>query len=90
MNNLQFPSQHLSKNVKEWSEKHNLCQKTIRRDFKDLGLSKTRAQYEQDAKTRRETAYNLRQQGLKYRVIAEMLSISTDNAKKLVRRHHCE
>lgn len=84
---MNFPSQHLKANVKEWAAKKNLSEVTIRRDFKELGLTKTRNQYEEDAKIRRETAYNLRQQGLKFKQIAEMLNISVNNAQQLVRRH---
>lgn len=84
---MNFPSQHLKANVKEWAEKKNLSETTIRRDFKELGLTKSREQYERDAYTRRETAYNLRQQGLKFKEIAETLGISINNAQQLVRRH---
>lgn len=84
---MNFPSQHLKANVKEWAAKKNLSEVTIRRDFKELGLTKTREQYEQDAQVRRKTAYDLRQQGLKFKEIAAMLNITVNNAQQLVRRH---
>lgn len=84
---MNFPSQHLKANVKEWAAKKNLSEVTIRRDFKELGLTKTRQQYEEDAQVRRKTAYDLRQQGLKFKEIAELLNISVNNAQQLVRRH---
>lgn len=84
---MNFPSQHLKANVKEWAAKKNLSEVTIRRDFKELGLTKTREQYEEDAQVRRKTAYDLRQKGLKFKEIAELLNISVNNAQQLVRRH---
>ncbi|UXN35799.1 sigma-70 region 4 domain-containing protein (plasmid) [Avibacterium paragallinarum] len=83
---MNFPNQYLKANVKEWAKKKGLSEVTIRRDFKELGLSKTREQYEKDAQIRREMAYKLRQQGLKYREIAETLGVSVNNAQQLVRR----
>lgn len=85
--NLNFPSQYLSQSVKEWAKKKNVCEKTVRRDFKQLGLTKTREQYLKDAQTRRETAFKLRKDGLKYKEIANILDITESNAKMLVRRY---
>lgn len=84
---MNFPNQQLSQNVKMWAKKKGVSERTVRRDFKELGLTKTREQYLQDAKTRREIAYNLRQNGLKFREIAELLDITINNAQQLVRRY---
>lgn len=84
---MNFPSQHLKMSIKDVAKKFNVSDKTAQKYLKEVGASKSREQYEQDAKTRRETAYNLRQQGLKFKEIAEMLNISVNNAQQLVRRH---
>lgn len=84
---MNFPNQQLSQNVKMWAKKKGVSERTVRRDFKELGLTKTREQYLQDAKTRRKIAYNLRQNGLKFREIAELLDITINNAQQLVRRY---
>lgn len=55
---------------------------------KEMGFSKTRDQYLADANTRRETVWQLRQQGLKFREIAELLNISVNNAQQLARRYN--
>ena len=89
---MNFPSQHLKTStkftVKEWAQKKEVCERTVRRDFERLGLTKSREQCEAEAHIRRETAYNLRQQGLKYKEIAEQLGISVNNAQQLVRRYN--
>lgn len=87
MSNIHFPTQRLSKNVKYWAEKKNISEKTVRRDFKELGLTKTREQFEADAKIRREMAFNLRQTGLKWKEVGEKLGVSEANAMMLARRH---
>lgn len=76
-----------SKPLSEMAKKYGISLRTAQRIAKEYGISKTREQYEKDAKTRRETAYNLRQQGLKYKEIAETLGITVNNAKTLVRRY---
>lgn len=85
--NLNFPSQHLRQSVKNWAKKKNVCEKTVRNDFKKLGLTKTREKYLKDAQIRRETAFKLRKDGLKYKEIASVLNITESNAKMLVKRH---
>lgn len=84
---MNFPQQNRKFNNTELAKKYNVSVKTIKTHLKEMGVSKTREQYEQDAQKRRETAYNLRQSGLKFREIAKMLNISTNNAQQLVRRY---
>lgn len=84
---MNFPSQTHKKPLSEMAKKYNRSLRTMEKWAKETGLSKTRSQYEQDAQIRRETAYNLRQQGLKFREIAEQLNISVNNAQQLVRRY---
>lgn len=71
----------------ELAKKYNRSTSTMYRWARETGLSKPRKKYEEDAKKRREIAYNLRQQGLKFREIAETLGISVNNAQQLVRRY---
>lgn len=84
---MNFPNQNHNKPLRELAEKYNISQTSAYRIAKELGKVKSREQYEQDAKIRRETAYNLRQQGLKFKEIADILEISINNAQQLVRRH---
>ncbi|STP00275.1 hypothetical protein [Haemophilus parainfluenzae] len=87
MNYSEFPNQFLKKSIRNVAKKFNVSERTARRYLKEVGASKTREQYEIDAQKRRETAYNLRQKGLKFREIAEILNISINNAQQLVRRY---
>lgn len=84
---VNFPSQHSEHQVKELAQKMGISEKTVRRDLKETGLAKTRKEYLKNAQTRRETAFNLRQQGMKYKEIARKLKITINNAQQLVRRH---
>lgn len=84
---MNFPNQHLKMSIKDVAKKFNVSEKTAQKYLKEIGASKTRERYEEDAKIRRETAYKLRQQGLKFKEIAETLGISVNNAQQLVRRH---
>lgn len=84
---MNFPKQCHKIPVSKLAKKYGKSISAMERLVKCAGLTKTREQYEQDAQVRRETAYNLRQQGLKYREIGEMLGISTQNAQMLVRRY---
>lgn len=84
---MNFPSQLHKKPLSELAKKYNRSIKTMERWAKETGLSKTRQQYEKDARIRRETAYQLRQQGLKFKDIAKQLNISMNNAQQLVRRY---
>lgn len=74
-------------NISQFARKHNISRDTARKIAKEFGATKTREQYLKDANTRRETAYKLRQQGLKYKEIGEKLGITTQNAQMLVRRY---
>lgn len=85
---MNFPNQHLKKSIKEVAQLCQVSERTAKRYLRELGESKSREQYEADAQIRRETAYNLRQQGLKFREIAEQLGISVNNAQQLVRRYN--
>lgn len=73
--------------IKQVAQKFNVSERTAKTYLREIGASKTREKYEQEAKIRRETAYNLRLQGLKYKEIGEKLGISEANAKMLVRRY---
>mgnify|MGYP000869867032 CR=1 FL=1 len=84
---MNLPSNRHKQPLSKLAEKYNISLSSANRLAKSYGFSKTREQYEKDAHIRRETAYNLRQQGLKYREIGEMLGISTQNAQMLVRRY---
>ncbi|MDG6449162.1 helix-turn-helix domain-containing protein [Glaesserella parasuis] len=84
---MNFPNQHLKKSIKEVAQLCQVSERTARKYLRELGESKSREQYEADAQIRREIAYNLRQQGLKYREIAETLGITANNAQQLVRRY---
>lgn len=84
---MNFPQQNRKFNNTELAKKYNVCLKTIKTHLKEMGISKSREQYEADARKRREIAYNLRQKGLKFREIAETLGISVNNAQQLVRRY---
>lgn len=85
--NLNFPKQRHKVPVSELAKRYGKSITAMENLIKAAGLSKTREQYEQDAQIRRETAYKLREKGLKYREIAEMLGITTNNAQQLVRRY---
>lgn len=84
---MNFPNQNLKMPIRKVAEKFSVSQRTAKNYLKQVGASKPREKYEQDAKIRREIAYNLRQQGLKYRDIAEKLGVSLNNAQQLVRRY---
>lgn len=84
---MNFPSQHLKMSIKEVAKKFDVSETTAQNYLKQIGASKTREQYEGDAQIRRKTAYELRQQGLKFKEIADLLEISVNNAQQLVRRY---
>lgn len=84
---MNFPKQRHKIPLSEFAKKYDISRQTAHKIAKSFNATKSREQYEQDALIRRETAYNLRQQGLKYREIAEMLGISLNNAQQLVRRY---
>lgn len=84
---MNFPNQNHKNSLPSLAKKYNRSLSTMKKWASDAGMSKTRAQYEKDAQKRREIAYNLRKQGLKFREIAEILNISINNAQQLVRRH---
>lgn len=84
---MNFPKQTHKQSLSKLAKKYSKSIRTMENWARETGLSKTRDQYERDAKIRREAAYNLRLQGLKYKEIGEKLGISEANAKMLVRRH---
>lgn len=84
---MNFPKQNHKIKITEFAKKYDISYTTAHKIAKNFGVTKTREQYEQDAKVRRETAYNLRQQGLKFKEIAKQLNISINNAQQLVRRY---
>lgn len=84
---MNFPQQNRKFNNTELAKKYSVSLKTIKTHLKEMGVSKSRDQYLADANTRRETVYKLRQQGLKYREIAELLNITVNNAQQLARRY---
>ncbi|MGY4674305.1 sigma factor-like helix-turn-helix DNA-binding protein [Ursidibacter arcticus] len=84
---MNFPTQNHKTSLSNLSKKYNVSIRTISTHLKSSGITKTREQYEADAKIRRETAYKLRQSGLKFKEIAEQLNISVNNAQQLVRRY---
>lgn len=84
---MNFPKQNHIRSLSSLAKKYKISHSSAYKIAKEMGKTKTRTQYEQDAHIRRETAYNLRKQGLKYREIGEMLGISTQNAQMLVRRY---
>ncbi|OOF78170.1 hypothetical protein BKG96_06665 [Rodentibacter caecimuris] len=84
---MNFPRQHHKKPLSQFAKQYDISLRSAQRIAKELGATKSREQYESDAKIRRETAYNLRQSGLKYKEIAEQLGISLNNAQQLVRRY---
>lgn len=84
---LELPKQNRKKSTIELAQKYNLHPRSIARHLKELGVTKSREQYEQDAKERRKIAYELRESGLKWREIGEKLGISTTNAQMLAYRH---
>lgn len=88
--NYNFPKQNHKTSIPKLAEKYNKSIPAMKRIMKKGGFSKTRAQYEHDAKIRRETAFKLRQDGLKFKDIAEILGISLNNAQQLVRRYEVE
>ena len=77
-----------SKPLSELAKKYNISLSSANRLAKEMGFSKTRDQYLADANTRRETVWQLRQQGLKFKEIAELLNISVNNAQQLARRYN--
>lgn len=85
--NFHFPNQNHSRPLSELAKKYNISQSSAYRIAKEMGKVKTRKQYEGDAQIRRKTAYELRQQGLKFKEIADLLEISVNNAQQLVRRY---
>lgn len=85
-----FPNQHLEISIKDVAKRYSVSERTARVYLREANRSKTRAQYEHDAKIRRETAFKLRQNGLKFKDIAEILGISLNNAQQLVRRYEVE
>lgn len=84
---MNFPKQRHKVPVSELAKRYNKSITAMENLVKKAGLSKSREQYEEDAKIRRETAYKLRQQGLKFKEIAEQLNITINNAQQLVRRY---
>lgn len=85
---MNLPSNNYKINLTQFAKKHNICRDTARKIAQDFGATKTREEYEQTAQKRREIVFNLRQQGLKFREIAEMLEISVNNAQQLARRYN--
>lgn len=83
---MNFPNQNLKMPIRKVAEKFSVSQRTAKNYLKQVGASKTREQYLQDAKTRREMAWNLRQEGLKFKEIADKLGVTVNNAQQLVRR----
>lgn len=84
---MNFPKQNHKMKITDFAKKYDISYTSAHKIAKEFGITKTRTQYEQDAHIRREIAYNLRQQGLKFREIAEQLNISVNNAQQLVRRY---
>lgn len=84
---VKFPEQNLKMPIADVADMFKVSERTARRYLNKLGASKNREQYLADAKTRRKTAYELRQQGLKFKEIADILGISLNNAQQLVRRY---
>lgn len=73
--------------LSQTAKRFNISLSTVNRFARESNLSKTREQYLTDAQLRRKEVWDLRQSGLKYREIAEMLQISTNNAQQLCRRY---
>lgn len=84
---MNFPTQHHKRPLSEFAKRNGISLSTAKNIAKEFNATKTREQYEQDAQTRRKIAFDLRQQGLKFREIAEQLNISVNNAQQLVRRY---
>lgn len=84
---MNFPKQNHKMTITEFAKKYDISYTTAYKIAKKNGITKSRGQYEEDAKIRRETAYKLRQQGLKFKEIAEQLNITINNAQQLVRRY---
>lgn len=84
---IHFPQQNRPTSIAKLAEKYGKTARTISRDLKQLGITKSREQYEQDAQERRKIAYELRESGLKWREIGEKLGISTSNAQMLAHRY---
>ena len=84
---MNFPKQHLKMPIREVAKKFNVSERTARSYLREIGASKKREQYEQDAQTRRKTVCELRESGLKWREIGEKLGISTANAQMLGQRY---
>lgn len=84
---MNFPKQNHKIPLSELAKKYEISMTSAYLLAKEHGYTKSREQYEEDAKIRRETAYKLRQQGLKFKEIAEQLNITINNAQQLVRRY---
>lgn len=67
--------------AREAAEALNISERTIRKY-----MAQPRAEYLADADRRRKQALALKEQGLKYREIAEIMNISFDGAEALVKR----
>lgn len=84
---IEVPKQNHKVSISKLAQKYGLSARTIRRDLRDLGASKSREQYEKDAQTRRRIAYELRQSGLKWAEVADKMGLSLANAKMLGTRY---
>lgn len=84
---MNFPKQQYKISITEFAKKYEISRQSAQKLAKEWGVSKSREQYERDAKERRKIAYELRESGLKWREIAEKLSISPQNAQMLAYRY---
>lgn len=84
---LKLPKQNRRTSVSNLAEKYGLHPRSVARHLKEMGATKSREQYEKDAHERRKIVYELRESGLKWREIAEKLSISPQNAQMLAYRY---
>lgn len=84
---MNFPNQHHKTPLSKIAKKYNISLSSAYKIAKEMKATKSREQYEQDAQARRATAWQLRQQGLKYKEIAQKLGITVNNAQQLVRRY---
>lgn len=84
---MNFPRQNHKISLSEFAKRYDISRQTAHKIAKEKGIVKSREQYEEDAQIRRKIAYKLRQQGLKFKEIAEQLNISVNNAQQLVRRY---
>lgn len=71
-----------NKTAKEVAEKFDMSERTVRRY-----ISEHRNDYERRADKRRQTAYNLRLQGKKWKEVGEVLGCSSEAARALYRRY---